>query len=156
MSESPQRWFRERLWPSVTFFLILLLIIPAMTVLLMPQSLELGIVVGVISYALLVIVFTLMSRRIDVHGSSLTAGHATIDVQHLGEMTPLDPHDLRISIGHRADARAFLMVSGWVKTGVKVAITDPEDPTPYWIITTRKPEELIEALQRARRATQKS
>ena len=132
------------------FFIILLLILPAMTVLLMPQSLELGIVVGIIAYVMLAIMFVLMSRKVEINGSTLQAGQATIDLQHLGEMTPLDADDLRLTIGHRADARAFLMVSAWVKTGIKVEIVDPEDPTPYWVVSTRKPQELIAAIEGAK------
>jgi hypothetical protein len=28
----------------------------------------------------------------------------------------------------------------------KIAVEDPEDPTPYWLVSTRKPEELKKAL----------
>lgn len=140
----------ERLWPSLGFFLSLFLIIPAMTVLFFPQSFELGLIIGICSYVALVALFLLMSRHIEVKGTTLKAGNASIDVKHLGEMTALDPHNLKIAIGHRADARAFLMVSGWVKTGVKIMVEDPADPTPYWIVTTRKPDELIAAITRAK------
>lgn len=150
MPTSSQVRFSERLWPSATFFIVLLLIIPAMTVLFMPQSLELGIIIGIVSYVMLVLVFMLMSRRIELRGTTLIAGHASIDTRHLGDATALDPHELRILIGHRADARAFLMVSGWVKGGIRVDITDPDDPTPYWVITTRKPQELIDAIAASR------
>ena len=29
---------------------------------------------------------------------------------------------------------------------VKIDITDPSDPTPYWLTSTRRPEELVAAL----------
>jgi hypothetical protein len=31
-----------------------------------------------------------------------------------------------------------------------VDITDPSDPTPYWLFSTRKPEELVAALRAGR------
>jgi hypothetical protein len=34
----------------------------------------------------------------------------------------------------------------WVKTGVKVALQDKNDPTPYWLISSRKATELVKAL----------
>jgi hypothetical protein len=33
---------------------------------------------------------------------------------------------------------------------VRVTVTDPQDPTPYWLVSTRHPEKLVEALQAAR------
>ena len=28
----------------------------------------------------------------------------------------------------------------------QVALEDPEDPTPYWIVSTRRPDDLVAAL----------
>jgi hypothetical protein len=32
---------------------------------------------------------------------------------------------------------------------VRVEITDPADPAPYWLVSSRRPVELAEALSRA-------
>ncbi|MGI9207623.1 MAG: DUF3093 family protein, partial [Rhodococcus sp. (in: high G+C Gram-positive bacteria)] len=34
----------------------------------------------------------------------------------------------------------------WVGTMAMVVLDDPDDPTPYWLISTRRPAELLEAL----------
>ena len=43
------------------------------------------------------------------------------------------------------------MIRGWVDPVVRVGIEDPDDPVPYWLISTRRPEDLIRALDEARR-----
>ena len=45
-----------------------------------------------------------------------------------------------------ADARAFLLLRPYVKTAVRVDLEDPADPTPYWLLSSRRPEALAAAL----------
>lgn len=154
MADQTPATFSERLWPSLSFFLALLLIIPALTVLFTPYSLQAGIIAGVAAYALISALFMAMSRRVEVTGDTFNAGGVTINVKHLGNVQTLDQQELRLAIGRRLDARAYLCVSGWVHTGVRVEITDPEDNTPYWVVTTRKPKQLAAAIEAARSSVQ--
>jgi hypothetical protein len=36
---------------------------------------------------------------------------------------------------------------------VRIDLADPDDPTPYWFVSTRHPERLVAALERAREVT---
>jgi hypothetical protein len=40
------------------------------------------------------------------------------------------------------------MHRGWIRSLVRVELTDPDDPTPYWIFSVRHPEQLLTALGR--------
>jgi len=51
--------------------------------------------------------------------------------------------------GRRLDARAWLCIRGWIQPVVKVNVHDPSDPVPYWLISTRNPNELVAALEKA-------
>lgn len=51
---------------------------------------------------------------------------------------------------HKADARAFMLLRGYIRTAVRVEITDPQDPTPYAYLSTREPERLVAALSAVR------
>jgi hypothetical protein len=44
------------------------------------------------------------------------------------------------------DARAFLKIRPWVKPVVRIELDDDNDPTPYWLVSTRRPKELAAAL----------
>ncbi|GAA2049877.1 DUF3093 domain-containing protein [Williamsia deligens] len=50
------------------------------------------------------------------------------------------------ALGRQLDPAAYLMHRAWVKTMVLIVLDDPDDPTPYWLVSTRRPGELIAAL----------
>ncbi len=43
------------------------------------------------------------------------------------------------------------MIRGWVQPVVRVPITDPADPAPYWLLSSRRPKELAAAINGSRR-----
>ncbi|MEI5673897.1 MULTISPECIES: DUF3093 domain-containing protein [unclassified Nocardioides] len=86
------------------------------------------------------------SARISVHDGVLRAGRARIEARHLGAVEALDPEEAHRAAGREADARAYLLLRPYLKRAVRVAITDPADPAPYWLLSTRRPDELAKAL----------
>jgi len=88
-----------------------------------------------------------------VDGDTLVAGRARVPVQVTGTVTPLDAAALKQAHGPGLDLRAYLCMRGWISTGLRVDITDPQDPTPYWLISSRHPQRLQAALDAARRHT---
>jgi hypothetical protein len=42
------------------------------------------------------------------------------------------------------------VVRGWIHRGVRIDNIDPADPAPFWIITTRHPQKLAEAIEAAK------
>ena len=86
------------------------------------------------------------SARIEVADGMLRAGRARIELDHLGTVTSLDADAARRLAGVDADARAYLLLRPYLKRAVRVEITDPADPTPYWLLCTRRPDELAAAL----------
>jgi hypothetical protein len=88
--------------------------------------------------------------RVSVERDTLTAGRAHISLEHVGEVTALDADGVRRQAGVDADARAYLLLRPYLKQGVRVDITDPADPAPYWLISCRRPEAFVSALQAAR------
>jgi hypothetical protein len=84
--------------------------------------------------------------RVVVADGTFRAGRAHIGAEHLGEVETLDAGQTRRIAGQDADARAYLLLRPYLKRAVKVEITDPADPAPYWLVSTRRPEELAQAL----------
>jgi Protein of unknown function (DUF3093) len=87
------------------------------------------------------------AARISVHDGVLTAGRARIPLAHVGEVVPLDADDTRRLAGRDADARAYLLLRPYLRRAVRVGIDDPSDPTPYWLLSTRRPERLTAVLR---------
>lgn len=79
------------------------------------------------------------------HG--LRVGSAHIPAEHIADVEVLDPAAFRERLGPGADARAWLRTRPYVEAGVRVNLADPSDPTPYWLISCRRPQALADALR---------
>jgi Protein of unknown function (DUF3093) len=86
------------------------------------------------------------SARIRVVAGSLLAGKARIPLTALGEAMVLDPAEAVAWRSYKSDPRAFMLLRSYVPTALKVAVTDPADPTPYVYLSTRSPQRLADAL----------
>jgi hypothetical protein len=107
---------------------------------------------GTILLALVVVVVFVGygSARVAVGGGLLHAGRARIEVRHLGEARALDAESMRLLAGRDADARAYLLLRPYLAKGVRVDVVDADDPTPYWLVGTRHPTQLVSAIEAAR------
>ncbi len=86
------------------------------------------------------------TATVAVRDGVLHAGPAHISLHLLGPATPLDAEETRRVLGVGADARAFLLTRPYLKRSVQVPVLDPADRTPYWLLSTRRPERLVAAL----------
>jgi hypothetical protein len=78
----------------------------------------------------------------------LIAGGAHIELKYLGEVQALSRDQMRLLRTRDADPAAFLAIKFWISTGVKITLNDQRDPTPYWLISCKKMEELKRTLYR--------
>ncbi|KAB2807494.1 DUF3093 domain-containing protein [Pimelobacter simplex] len=88
--------------------------------------------------------------RVVVGDGWFRAGRARIETSYVGAVQALDAEQTRRVSGPEADARAFLVLRPYLKQSVKVEITDPADPAPYWLVSSRHPKALAGALDAAR------
>ena len=91
--------------------------------------------------------------RVTVRDGVLTAGRARISVEHVGAVEALDADPTHRLAGRDADARAYLLLRPYLRRAVRIAIVDPADPTPYWLVSTRRPVRLAAALTDATQST---
>lgn len=90
------------------------------------------------------------SARVEVRDGHLRAGRARVPLSYVGTVRELDAEGLRRQAGVDADARAHLLLRPYLTRGVRVDLTDPDDPTPYWLVACRRPHQLVAALESAR------
>lgn len=107
---------------------------------------------AVLPYAVLIpLVVVLLAAgsrgRVTVRDGLLSVPGARIELEHLGEAVALDREQLRRQTGPMADRLSFLVSRPWLHSAVRVMVTDPEDDTPYWVVGTRNPDELVAALR---------
>jgi hypothetical protein len=85
--------------------------------------------------------------RVSTDEKGLHAGPATLPWGNVGSAEVLDADRTRRLLGVDADATAYLVVRPYCPTAVKVSVDDERDPTPYWVVSTRHPDELAAALR---------
>ena len=81
-------------------------------------------------------------RRIRLAGGELWVGPAHIPIRHLGQVEVIHPSAKRRALGPDLDPAAFVLHSAWIGPVLRVELTDPQDPTPYWVFSVRRAEEL--------------
>ncbi|MFD7126489.1 MULTISPECIES: DUF3093 domain-containing protein [Streptomyces] len=139
--------FDERLTAPRSWWFIAFGVGVACALMLLPLGtlpLLAGLAGGTVAAAVLVSSYG--SARIRVVAGALVAGDARIPLSALGEPEVLDAEEARAWRTYKADARAFMLLRGYVKTAVRVEVTDPDDPTPYVYLSTRNPQGLAAAL----------
>jgi hypothetical protein len=94
--------------------------------------------------------------RVAVAGGELQVDDARLPARFVADVVPLDAAGRREVLGVAADPLAFVVQRPWVPGAVQVVLDDPADPTPFWVVSTRHPVELAEALLAARNAHARS
>ncbi len=86
---------------------------------------------------------------VGLQNQTVRAGRAHLPIAAVAQVEVLDAPGVRHACGPGLDARAYLCVRGWITTAVRVQLSDPTDPTPYWVVSTRHPETFAAAIRAA-------
>lgn len=87
-----------------------------------------------------------MRSTITFDGEELRIDRAHIESKYLGKVAILDSEAMRLLRTRDADPAAYLAIKFWTPTGIKIEVIDPRDPTPYWLITSKRGEEIAALL----------
>jgi hypothetical protein len=140
----PLRWWVQGTMLVATLWLALVVAIPG------PAAWT---CTGIAMALLAALLISYGGARVSVADGWLRAGRARIEAAYVGEVTALDAEETRRVAGPEADARAYLLLRPYLKRAVRVEITDPADPAPYWLLSTRHPDELATAVRGLAEAT---
>ncbi|KUL35849.1 DUF3093 domain-containing protein [Actinoplanes awajinensis] len=97
--------------------------------------------------------------RVEVRDGEFRVDDARLPLGVITDVVALDAAGKREALGVGAHPYAFVIQRPWIGTAVQVLLDDPADPTPFWVISTRRPVELattLVALSRRERAGQDS
>ena len=122
------------------------LIAPTGFLTLSPINADLGVFIGVFGTALVIALLIWLSPVIELTDETLSVGKAKIPREALGLATPIEANDAFSERGPNLNARAFIKFQPTVKTLIKIEITDPLDPTPYLLFSTRRAGLLAKAI----------
>lgn len=133
----PLRWWVQATMLVASLWLAVVVAVPVLVATVVTVVAGSLAVLGLVSYG---------AAKVEVSGGELRVGRARIPTEHVGRVTALDAEQTRRTAGPEADARAHLLLRPYLKRSVRVEITDPADPTPYWLVSTRHPRRLASAL----------
>lgn len=138
--------FREKLWPTVWVWVIAAGLAGAGILMFAPISMAAGYTAAAVLFAIMATLLVLSTPAITVTEDSLTVGRATIQRRFIGDVQAFRAKEATAERGTRLNGLAYLCIRGWIDPVVRIGITDPSDRTPYWLTSTRRPEELAKAL----------
>ena len=144
--------YREKLWPSAWLYIATGLVIPASLLVFLPINVFVGVAVAIALYAACVAALLIGSPVVEVTSTHFIAGRARLPLAITGTAEAFDGIEASAERGQRLDARAWLLIRGWVSPVVKVAVNDAADPAPYWIVSSRHPEAVVAAIVAAKAA----
>ena len=90
--------------------------------------------------------------RLAVTAGELRVDDARLPVRFVADAIAIDASGKRELLGVGSDPLAFVVQRPWIGGAVQVLLDDPADPTPYWVVSSRRPVELAAAVLAARDA----
>lgn len=86
-------------------------------------------------------------HRVQLNSDELLVGDAHIPLHHLGEVVAVPARYKRRALGPELDPAAFVLHRPWIGSLLRVELTDPRDPTPYWLFSVRRADTLAALLR---------
>jgi hypothetical protein len=80
-------------------------------------------------------------------GVELWAGEAHLPVTVIARSAEIVRSAKSAALGRQLDPAAYVLHRAWVGPMILVVLDDPDDPTPYWLVSCRHPERVLSALR---------
>ena len=80
-------------------------------------------------------------------GVQLWAGHAHLPVTAIARSAEIARSAKSAALGRQLDPAAYVLHRGWIGPMILVVLDDPDDPTPYWLVSCRHPDRVLSALR---------
>ncbi len=94
-----------------------------------------------------VVVWSLGRGALEITGDEVRTRGAHLPLRYVSGAVALDANTLRRVVGREGDPAAFVSIRAWIGPGVQVWLDDPDDPVPYWILSSRHPQQVVDAIR---------
>ncbi|BDD82947.1 membrane protein [Tsukamurella pulmonis] len=90
-----------------------------------------------------VLLWSMGRGSVAIRDGELWAGNAHLPLELVSRAAAVPPEAKSAALGRQLDPAAFVYHRGWIKSMIVVVLDDPDDPTPYWMVSTRHPEKML-------------
>lgn len=136
---------RPPIWVLAFFYFLLLSLVLAVWAAFGTRVTLLSVVISTLC---LIVIAKSLTMKITIDADELRVGKAHIELKYLNSATALDSKELGRIRTRDADPAAHLAIRFWMNSGVQIKLNDPRDRTPYWLITSKRGEELAALLNK--------
>jgi hypothetical protein len=147
--------YRERLVPSWWAWLVMVAMV-AMFAVAYGAAIDatVGWIIGGAGVLLLGAALVATAPIIQVDDRVVRAGRARLPLMWVGAAEALDATAAGLARTTQSDPRNYLVLRTWASPrAVRMTVTDPQDPHPVWLMSSRHPHRLAEAISAATRRT---
>jgi hypothetical protein len=100
-----------------------------------------------------VVLLLLGSTQLRVIGgpsdTELWVGDAHLPVSVISRSAEVPRSAKSAALGRQLDPAAYVVHKAWVGPMLLLVLDDPDDPTPYWLVSCRRPERVLALLRDA-------
>lgn len=145
--------YRETVWPAFIAVLPTVIVAPSIALVVSPfTDFVVATLAGSVAFVICLLIVLSTSPKIavatDNRDTYLQVNAARIGANHISSVDIVSKSEVRQERGPKLDARSFRVFQPSVAEMVKVHLNDPDDATPYWLVSTRNPEALKAALKK--------
>jgi hypothetical protein len=83
----------------------------------------------------------------DDGGTELWVGNAHLPASVITRAAEVPRSAKSAALGRQLDPAAYVVHRAWVGPLVLLVLDDPDDPTPYWLVSARHPDRVLAALR---------
>lgn len=149
LKSSDKPLYSERVLPNIGTFVATFVFLPSAAIVSEPFDVRVGLVIGVFGVLIIWALLFVKAPRIQVSRTDLKVNQVSIPLTLVGEPITISKNEIFEERGPKLKLEAHKVFQGTVTTALKIPILDPEDPTPYWLISTRNPGKFAQAIKRS-------
>jgi len=132
--------YSERVFPGLSFFLATLFAPAALYLIVLAFDDLWALITFVVSELAIIFLGLFAAPTLSLSSKTLSIGNVQIPTQYVKAITGVDPSAQQSEKGPKLNPSAYVRFQVGVKGLIKVELNDPNDPTPYWLISSRNPD----------------
>jgi hypothetical protein len=132
--------YSERVFPGLSFFLATLFAPAALYLIVLAFDDLWALITFVVSELAIIFLGLFAAPTLSFSSKTLSIGNVKIPTQYVKAITIVEASAQQSEKGPKLNPSAYVRFQVGVKGLLKVELNDPNDPTPYWLISSRNPD----------------